>query len=42
MAFITLVIAGQHAAIEVQEEFYQARKKLGDEAKNLPAGVSAR
>jgi multidrug efflux pump subunit AcrB len=24
---------------EVQEEFYQARKKLGDEAKNLPAGV---
>uniref|UniRef100_UPI002A0A6DE4 efflux RND transporter permease subunit n=1 Tax=uncultured Tolumonas sp. TaxID=263765 RepID=UPI002A0A6DE4 len=23
----------------VQEEFYQARKKIGDEAKNLPAGV---
>src|SRR5215203_3606077 len=23
----------------VQEEFYQARKKLGDEARNLPAGV---
>lgn len=24
---------------QVQEEFYQARKKLGDEAKSLPAGV---
>jgi multidrug efflux pump subunit AcrB len=24
---------------EVQEEFYQARKKLGDEARKLPAGV---
>jgi Cation/multidrug efflux pump len=24
---------------EVQEEFYQARKKIGDEAANLPAGV---
>ncbi|WP_038913597.1 efflux RND transporter permease subunit [Dickeya zeae] len=24
---------------EVQEEFYQARKKMGDEAKKLPAGV---
>jgi multidrug efflux pump subunit AcrB len=24
---------------EVQEEFYQARKKLGDEAQKLPAGV---
>jgi len=24
---------------QVQEAFYQARKKLGDEAKNLPAGV---
>ena len=23
----------------MQEEFYQARKKLGDEARNLPAGV---
>ena len=23
----------------VQEEFYQARKKLGDEAGNLPSGV---
>ena len=30
---------GQHAAIAVQEEFYQARKKLGDEARNLPPGV---
>nr|WP_278193049.1 efflux RND transporter permease subunit [Dickeya dianthicola] len=24
---------------EIQEEFYQARKKMGDEAKKLPAGV---
>lgn len=24
---------------EILEEFYQARKKMGDEAKNLPAGV---
>jgi multidrug efflux pump subunit AcrB len=24
---------------EVKEEFYQARKKVGDEAANLPAGV---
>ncbi len=24
---------------QIQEEFYQARKKLGDEAKKLPAGV---
>ena len=23
----------------VEEEFYQARKKLGDEARNLPPGV---
>ena len=23
----------------MQEEFYQARKKLGDEARNLPSGV---
>jgi hypothetical protein len=25
----------RHAAIGVQEEFYQARKKIGDEAHNL-------
>jgi multidrug efflux pump subunit AcrB len=31
--------ARQHAASEVQEEFYQARKKVGDEAANLPPGV---
>ncbi|MEI7374204.1 efflux RND transporter permease subunit [Dickeya chrysanthemi] len=24
---------------EIQEEFYQARKKMGDEAKKLPAGI---
>jgi multidrug efflux pump subunit AcrB len=32
-------VEGQHAAVGRQEEFYQARKKLGDEARNLPPGV---
>jgi multidrug efflux pump subunit AcrB len=30
---------GQHPPSSVQEEFYQARKKLGDEARKLPPGV---
>ncbi len=34
------VAADQTPPSEVPEQFYQARKKLGDEAKNLPAGVS--
>ncbi|MFU7834343.1 efflux RND transporter permease subunit [Raoultella planticola] len=39
MAFITLSLQDSTPPSQVQEEFYQARKKLGDEAKNLPAGV---
>jgi hypothetical protein len=37
-----VVIAGQTPPSEVQEEFYQARKKLGDEAKNFRPASSAR
>ncbi|MBL1736082.1 efflux RND transporter permease subunit, partial [Klebsiella pneumoniae] len=37
---ITLSLQDQTPPSEVPEQFYQARKKLGDEAKNLPAGVS--
>ncbi|MEC6324917.1 efflux RND transporter permease subunit [Klebsiella pneumoniae] len=40
MALITLSLQDQTPPSEVPEQFYQARKKLGDEAKNLPAGVS--
>lgn len=40
MAFITLSLQDCTPPSQVQEEFYQARKKLGDEAKNLPAGVT--
>lgn len=37
---VTMVsLADKTPPAEVQEAFYQARKKLGDEAKNLPAGV---
>ncbi|HAS1951186.1 TPA: efflux RND transporter permease subunit [Enterobacter asburiae] len=39
MAFITLSLQDQTPPAEVQEEFYQARKKLGDESQRLPAGV---
>lgn len=39
MAFTTLSLQDSTPPSQVQEEFYQARKKLGDEAKNLPAGV---
>lgn len=39
MAFITLSLQDKTPPSQVQEEFYQARKKLGDETKNLPAGV---
>ena len=39
MAFITLSLQDKTPPSWVQEEFYQARKKLGDESKNLPAGV---
>lgn len=39
LAFTTLSLLDSTPPSQVQEEFYQARKKLGDEAKNLPAGV---
>lgn len=39
MAFITLSLQDKTPPAEVQGEFYQARKKLGDETQRLPAGV---
>lgn len=39
MAFITLSLQDKTPPAEVQVEFYQARKKLGDESLNLPAGT---
>ncbi|ALL17575.1 multidrug transporter [Enterobacter asburiae] len=39
MAFITLSLQDKTPPAEVQEEFYQARKKLGDESQRLPTGV---
>ncbi|HCM9118041.1 efflux RND transporter permease subunit [Enterobacter asburiae] len=39
MEFITLSLQDKTPPAEVQEEFYQARKKLGDESQRLPAGV---
>lgn len=39
LAFTMVSLADKTPPAEVQEAFYQARKKLGDEAKNLPAGV---
>ncbi|MCM7166798.1 efflux RND transporter permease subunit [Enterobacter quasiroggenkampii] len=39
MAYITLSLQDKTPPSEVQEEFYQARKKLGDESLRLPAGV---
>ncbi|WCM89467.1 efflux RND transporter permease subunit [Acidovorax sp. NCPPB 3576] len=39
LAFTTLTLLDSTPPSAVQEEFYQARKKLGDEAPNLPAGV---
>ncbi|MFD9900272.1 efflux RND transporter permease subunit [Mesorhizobium sp. NPDC059025] len=38
-ALMTLTLKDSTPPSEVQEEFYQARKKLGDEARNLPSGV---
>ena len=40
LAFTMLSLQDSTPPSQVQEEFYQARKKLGDEAKNLPAGVT--
>jgi len=39
LAFTMLSLQDSTPPSQVQEEFYQARKKLGDEAKSLPAGV---
>ncbi|MDT3249589.1 efflux RND transporter permease subunit [Serratia sp. root2] len=39
LAFTMLSLQDGTPPSQVQEEFYQARKKLGDEAKNLPTGV---
>lgn len=39
MAYMTLSLQDKTPPSEVQEEFYQARKKLGDESQRLPAGV---
>jgi multidrug efflux pump subunit AcrB len=39
LAFTTLSLLDSTPPAEVQEQFYQARKKVGDEAGNLPAGV---
>jgi multidrug efflux pump subunit AcrB len=38
-AFTTLTLKDVTPPSAVEEEFYQARKKLGDEARNLPPGV---
>ncbi|CAN5256325.1 efflux RND transporter permease subunit [soil metagenome] len=39
LAFTTLTLRDPTPPAEVPEEFYQARKKLGDEAAKLPRGV---
>lgn len=39
LAFTTLTLLDRTPPAEVPEEFYQARKKINDEAKTLPAGV---
>ncbi|MGO4335856.1 efflux RND transporter permease subunit [Labrys sp. KB_33_2] len=38
-AFLTVTLKDSTPPSAVEEEFYQARKKLGDEARNLPPGV---
>ena len=39
LAFTMVSLRDATPPSEVQEQFYQARKKLGDEARKLPAGV---
>ncbi|MEX3931720.1 efflux RND transporter permease subunit [Paraburkholderia phymatum] len=39
LAFTTLTLLDSTPPSEVQEEFYQARKKVGDEVTNFPSGV---
>ena len=38
-AFLTVTLKDSTPPSAVEDEFYQARKKLGDEARNLPPGV---
>ena len=38
-AFLTVTLKDSTPPQEVEPQFYQARKKLGDEARNLPPGV---
>lgn len=39
LAFTTLTLLDKTPPSQVQQQFYQARKKIGDEIRNLPAGV---
>jgi multidrug efflux pump subunit AcrB len=39
LAFTTLTLLDKTPPAEVQDEFYQARKKITDEVRNLPPGV---
>ena len=39
LAFTTLTLKDKTPPADVPEQFYQARKKLGDEARNLPTGT---
>lgn len=39
LAFTTLTLLDSTPPAQVQEEFYQARKKVNDEISNLPSGV---
>jgi multidrug efflux pump subunit AcrB len=39
LAFMTVTLKDSTPPAAVPEEFYQARKKLGDEARNLPVGA---
>jgi len=40
LAFLTVTLKDNTPPTEVAEQFYQARKKLGDEARNLPNGTA--
>src|SRR5690349_21078740 len=39
LAFMTVTLKDSTPPADVPEQFYQARKKLADEARNLPSGV---
>src|SRR5437764_5379764 len=42
LAFMTVTLKDSTPPADVPEEFYQARKKRADEARNLPSGVLGR